>query len=63
MKLKSNGILKALEVLSCLNAQVRPGMASHLSAVGASSSVFFSMVFAWDISILEFPLVQGIFAA
>ncbi|KAM7332236.1 hypothetical protein ACRRTK_008944 [Alexandromys fortis] len=39
MKLKSTENLKALGVLSCLNAQVRPAKASH-PAVGASSSVF-----------------------
>lgn len=34
MKLKSTEILKALEVLLCLNAQVRPAKASHLQLLG-----------------------------
>lgn len=63
MKLKSTEILKALEVLLCLNAQVRPAKASHLQLLGLALLCFFSVVSAWDISILGFPLVQGIFAA
>lgn len=61
MKLKSNEIPKALEVLSCLNAQVRPATASRLQLLGLALLCSFFMVFAWDISILGFPLVQGIF--
>lgn len=49
-----------LEVLSCLNAQVRPAVASRLQLLMMALLCSFATVFTWDIASLVSPLLRGI---